>query len=168
MSQRCPHSHLRKQGVGTRTNRRCRRGFSLLEVILALAVLTGAIAVLGEVVGLALRNAEVSREMTQAQLLCESKLAEITAGILVPDPVEGAALQMPEDPLGAPTKWLYSIRRENTEEQGLDLVWVTVSQNLEAQKQPVQFSMCRWIPETGVETSQETGSEDLGTEETNE
>jgi general secretion pathway protein I len=62
-------------------------GFSLLEVILALAILTGAVAVLGEIVRLGIRNAQVARDTTQAQLLCESKLAEITAGIIPSDPV---------------------------------------------------------------------------------
>ena len=55
----------------------CRGGFSLLEVILALAILIGILAVLSELVGLGVRNARVARAMTQAQLLCESKLAEI-------------------------------------------------------------------------------------------
>jgi len=46
------------------------RGFSLLEVILSLAILGGAIAVLGEAARLALRNAEFTRDMARAQLLC--------------------------------------------------------------------------------------------------
>ena len=58
-----------------------RAGFSLLEVILAMAILAGAIAVLGEAGRLALRNAGYARDMAQAQLLCESKMAEIVTGI---------------------------------------------------------------------------------------
>ncbi len=65
-----------------------RAGFSLLEVILAIAIFAGAIAVLGEVSRLALRNAATARDLAQAQLLGETKLAEIASGITPPDPVE--------------------------------------------------------------------------------
>ena len=50
-------------------------------MILALTILAGAMAVLGEVSRLALRNADGARDLARAQLLAESKLAEIQAGI---------------------------------------------------------------------------------------
>ena len=65
-------------------------GFSILEVILALAILGGSIAVLGELASRGLHNAQVAADLAHAQLLCESKLAEITAGITFPDPVQNA------------------------------------------------------------------------------
>ena len=122
-----------------------RRAFSLLEVILALAILTGAIAVLGEIARLGLRNAQVARDKTLAQLLCESTLAEITAGITPPDPVQGAGLVMPEDLADGPPKWLYSIERADVDEDGLVAVRVTVAQNPQVTKRPVSFALVRWI-----------------------
>jgi prepilin-type N-terminal cleavage/methylation domain-containing protein len=64
--------------------RRRNAGLSLLEVILAIAILGGCIAVIGELVRLGARQAEEARELTTAQLLCESKLEEIAAGVSRP------------------------------------------------------------------------------------
>ncbi len=74
-----PHSALR-------TPHSCPPRFSLLEVVLALAILVGAIAVTGELVRLGTLSAASARDLTQAQLICESKLAEITSGITPPRP----------------------------------------------------------------------------------
>ena len=59
-----------------------RQGLSLMEVIIALAILGLALAAIGELIRVGARNAEVSRKRTTAQLLCENKLAEIKAGWL--------------------------------------------------------------------------------------
>src|SRR5687767_7391349 len=63
----------------SRSSRRpaSRAAFSLLEVILALTILVGAIVVLGELVRLGTMTAAGARDLTQAQLLCESKMSEI-------------------------------------------------------------------------------------------
>jgi general secretion pathway protein I len=116
-----------------------RRGFSLLEVILALAILAGTIAILGELVSLGVRNARAARDMTQAELLCESKMAEIAAGILLPEAVQSTACETDPD------NWLYSLAVEPTDQEGLLSVTVTVVQDLSPDKRPAQFSLVRWI-----------------------
>jgi general secretion pathway protein I len=125
-----------------------RKGFSLLEVILALAVLAGSLAVLGEAIRLGLHNAQVTRDLTQAQLLCESKLAEIAAGLTPSDPVQGARFDCVVG--DGQTGWLYSISRETMGEEGLLVVCVTVTQDLPPEKRPVQFALVRWIPDPAV------------------
>ena len=156
------------QSVGTRELcHKGREGFSLLEVILALAILTGSIAVLGEALRLGMRNAEIARDLTQAQLLCESKLAEIAAGIT-------PAVTVPNDKFDCVVGdgrigWLYSISLEATNEEGLQLVCVTVTQDLPPEKQPVECSLFRWIPDDSMEALAESETESFGTEEdTNE
>jgi len=160
-----------KRTVPLRTSHSRRRpsGFSLLEVILALAILTGAIATLGEVARLALRNAQIARDSTQAQLLCESKLAEITAGITLPDPITNVPLEttLAEDTTSgildeSEIGWLYSISLDYTDELGMVAVTVTVAQDLPEEKRPARFALVRWIPDPGLELSEET------TEETSE
>ena len=64
-----------------------KKAFSILEVILALAILTGAMAVLGELGRLGFRNAKSAQDLTKAQMLCESKMAEYTSGITAPQAV---------------------------------------------------------------------------------
>jgi general secretion pathway protein I len=119
------------------------RGFSLLEVILALAILGGAIAVLGEAARLALRNAEFTREMATAQLHCESKLSAIVAGIASASPIQRAVIERAA-PAGEPA-WLYSIERAPVGDEGLVSVRVTVTRDLPPEKHPVSFSLVRWI-----------------------
>ena len=131
--------------------RRSQGGFSLLEVIVALASLAGAIAALGQVARLAIKNARIARDMTYAQLLCESKLAELTAGILPLEPVEGAAVGDVEDE--APTEWLYSVGVEPIDGHGLMTIRVSVYQDPSFEKAPVEFSLTRWILDTSREPS---------------
>jgi len=120
-----------------------KRGFSLLEIILALAILTGAIAVLGELARLGLQNARLARDTTYAQLLCQSKMAEITSGAYHPEPIAGASLETSDSP--GDSEWLYSIELAQTDLEALLAVRVTVAQALAAEKRPISFSMVQWI-----------------------
>jgi general secretion pathway protein I len=54
-----------------------RRGFTLLEVMVALAVLAGAFMALAELGGSALRNHAYARDLSAATLLARGKLAEL-------------------------------------------------------------------------------------------
>ena len=55
-------------------------GFTLLEIILALAILAGSLAALGEVMRLADQNASMTRDESQAQILASSVMDELVAG----------------------------------------------------------------------------------------
>ena len=137
-----------------------RGGFSLLEVILALAILAGSMAVLGELARLGLQNAQIARDTAQAQLLCESKLAEITAGITPMQAVSDAEF---EEPVGDGTmKWLFSIDVQQTNCQGMSAVRVTVVQDLPEKKRPVDFSLVRWMLDPEVEAEESTETESTG------
>jgi general secretion pathway protein I len=137
-----------------------RAGFSLLEVILALAILAGSIAVLGEASRLALRNAEVARDTAKAQLLCESKMAEIVVGIV---PAESVGTTTFDETTTNSVEadepaWVYVIEIEPTDEEGLIAVRVTVTRDMPAAKQPVSFSLVRWLPDPNYTPSEEEGS----------
>jgi len=163
------HTIIPTRSVGTRARTRARSvgtrapsGFSLLEVILALAILVGAIAVIGELIATWTRAAGAARVLTQAQLLCDSKLNEITAGILIPDPVQGA-------PIETDMEWLYSIDLFPSDQNGIVAVKVTVYQDLPVERRPVTFSLVRWLQDPGIElpepedTSSAGGSSTSGT-----
>ena len=120
-----------------------RRAFSLLEVIVAMAILAGALVVLGELARMGMRNAEIAVQTTRAQLLCESKLAEATAAPELIQAVHRAPLELEFDP-GEP-EWLYSIEMINLEDGGLVAVRVTVVQNLPPGQRPIEVSLARWI-----------------------
>ncbi len=119
-----------------------------------MAILAMAIAALGELARQGMRNAAFARDTTQAQLLCESKMAEILAGIELPEPVIGAQIA-PQDLVDPydPVPWLYSIETAEVEEPGVIAVAVTVTQDLPPQKRPATFTLVRWITDPGIELS---------------
>lgn len=58
-----------------------RRGFTLLEVILALAIFVGAIAVLSRLLVVGVENAEMAEGQARAWLIAESRWAELESGV---------------------------------------------------------------------------------------
>jgi general secretion pathway protein I len=137
-----------------------RPGFTLLEVILALAILAGSLVVLGEVSRLALRNAASARDLARAQMLAETKMAEIEAGITTPDSIDNATFDAVSESLdsGEPA-WTYSIDSQSTDEDGLISVRVTVTRDQPAGQHPPKFTLVRWLPDPNYSASQ-TGEQD--------
>lgn len=124
--------------MNTRSRKTTRRGLSLLEVILAIAILGGCVAVLGELIRIGSRQAEEARELTTAQLLCESKLNEIASGILPPEAVSGAICETNPN-------WSYSVEVSPLDATDLIAVAVTVQQTQTTRLQPLSFSLVRWM-----------------------
>jgi prepilin-type N-terminal cleavage/methylation domain-containing protein len=121
-----------------------RRGFSLLEIILSLAILTGALVVLGEVARHAADSAHIAQDLSQAQLLCESKLGEIISGV---SPPESDDEQLQADNDDSPL-WSCSVDVEpvnNQTVQNLLAVTVTVTQNVPNETNPVTCTLTRWM-----------------------
>jgi general secretion pathway protein I len=128
-----------------------RRAFSLLEIILSLAILAGAVAVLSEVASNGLRQARIARDLSHAQLLCESKLAEIAAG-LVPAETQ-AESHFTEEEDSAAADWFYSIDVASAGETDLLSVRVTVRHQRNEQRSPVEFSLVQWMVDPELEMS---------------
>lgn len=116
-------------------------GFTLLEVILALVILGGALAIFGEVMQLANRNAVDARAETQAQLLAESVMDEILAGSIDASQANRQPLEVDDA-----TSWLYSVVIGTTDFEGVLPIEVTVEQDLERKFNPVKFRLLRWLP----------------------
>jgi len=62
-----------------------RRGLSLMEVILAIAILGGSLATIGQLIRIGARNAAEARDLTMAQLYAESQMNRFASGIEIPD-----------------------------------------------------------------------------------
>ncbi len=146
---------------GERAARHRRGGMSLLEVILAMVILAGAVVVLGEVARLSMANASAARDLARAQMLCESKMTEITSGVTAPT-------AMPSTPFDSDTEpaveddphWLFAIDSQQTDEEGLIAVRVTVTKDLPVEQHPVSFSLVRWMqdPNSTQSSSGTSGS----------
>jgi prepilin-type N-terminal cleavage/methylation domain-containing protein len=131
-----------------RVHSRNSRAFTLLEVILALVILGGALAIFGEVIQLANRAAVDSRTETQAQLSAESVMDEIIAGVRPSTSASRQSLDVNDT-----TPWLYSVNIATTETKGLSQLEVVVEQDMEPQLNPVKVRLMRWLP-TVSETSE--------------
>ncbi len=125
------------------------RGFSLLEIILSLAILAGSLAALGEVMRQADRHASLSGDETQAQIIASSIMDELISGYRPLTTQD----QMVYDPEMDPP-WVYSIAIENTNYLGLLAIRVSVEQQLDPQLQPARFELVRWLTNSEYISSQ--------------
>jgi type II secretion system protein I len=158
---RAIHTRFRLAARRRRRNAAGADAFTLLEVILSLAILAGAMAALGELGSQGFENARVTRDMAMAQLLCESKLAEITAGIIEPAAISGVYQNSDGTTFvsDGDVTWSYSIEVVTIDQDtGLLAVRVTVAQDLQpALIEP--FSLVRWVPDPYFEFSDESAAE---------
>jgi type II secretion system protein I len=139
-------------------------GFSLLEVVLALAILAGALAALGEVMRLGDQNAAAAADESRAEMLAESVMAEIMVGARAVGNVSGVVLPLEDDP-----QWAMSIEVQPTDYQELVAVHVSVAQQLDPQQQPARCDLVRWLPNPDYlpaetqQSSQQSSSSSTGT-----
>jgi len=124
-----------------------RRGLTLLETMLAIAILGLSLAAIGVLVRFGMRNAERARDGTTAQIIAESVMNEVAAGSL---PAQSIGLS-PYDPNN--NTWLVAINVAPLQNPPLPLVEVRVfvQQNLEQEKRPISFELVRWMPDPTVE-----------------
>lgn len=96
-----------------------RSGFSLLEVILAIAILGGSMVVIGHGFFLGYRSVRNARMIGTGNRLADSAMAEIAAGAVEPSSVSSK-------PIVGEEGWTYSIEVENAPVPGLLSTVVTV------------------------------------------
>ena len=128
------------------------RAFTLLEVILALAILAGSIAVIGEVMSVASRSAADAQAESEAQLLASSVMDEMLSGYV---PLTQQTRQPVESSSSIP--WVCSVTLAETSFVGLTSVEVLIEQDVEKQFRPVKYRLVRWFVEDS--SSEETEGE---------
>ena len=129
---------------------RARPAFTLLEVILALAILAGSVAMLGEIIRSASRSAANAEAETRAQLLASTIMDEMVSGISEPSEMSREPLDV-EDTV----PWIYSVSFERTEISDLTSVEVMVEQDLEKKFRPVKYRLVRWLPRISISSPEE-------------
>ncbi len=134
-----------------------RRGFSLLEVLLATGILIGSAIVLMELASIGMRHAASARDLSHAQLICQSKLNEIVAGVA---PAETVRPMPCEDDV----RWIYWVNVRPTERAGLVLLEVGVAQELTPRRQTNRFTLVRWIRDPKSQDDGAGGSSPLPTD----
>jgi prepilin-type N-terminal cleavage/methylation domain-containing protein len=132
-------------------NRSGRRGFSLLEVILALAIFTLALTAIGELMRLGLRNAALARDTTRAQTLAESVLNELASQAIEVTPVSDQVSEFDPD-------FQYSIQIAPVEVAGL-LSATVYARRVNSTNPNDGFTVTRWIPDPQYIAQQEAEAE---------
>lgn len=128
-----------------------RRGLSLLEVVLAFAILAVSFSMLGQLVTSGYRNAREAESMTEAQMIAQNVMEEFALGMLPPNPAAGVPVSMDNGMLmqlqEAP-RWEYSIDWEPAPVDGLVMVLVRVSRaNVDQAMYYDSFELARWMPD---------------------
>lgn len=152
-----------------------RAGFSLIEVIIATAILMGSAVVLARLAGMGREQSQKAALSTTAQQLCEQTLHELLAGLRplevsedspllpLPEPIPEQVEQSDITPQWAETTtpsstteaaeldetnpaWRHSIRMDLLPEMpGMWCLTVVVRQGDLTLARPVSFSLTRWI-----------------------
>lgn len=115
-----------------------RRGLSLFEVVIALAIFMASIAAIGQLISTGARSAVYSRLETQAVVRCESKLAEILAGITPTQQAGGGTFS--DDP-----SWSWTVSVASAQHENLFIVDVTVSHAANSGMGRVSYSLRRLV-----------------------
>lgn len=121
------------------------RGLSLLEVILALAILGLSMSAISQLFFLGARSASQATLRNEANILADTKMAELVAGILEPQSTGQTGIA--EAP-----GWVYSINIDDGEQPGLKVATVIVQ--TVGDQVPVSMSITRFISSELVEDAQ--------------
>jgi len=125
---------------------RKRRGLSLLEVILSIGILAMSLVAISELVTTGFRSASMSRLLSEAQMLCDTKMAEVAAGVLPLEAVAGASIEENEN-------WQYDVEINQGDIPGLLVVIVTVREA--SSSDPVEFYVTRFLPDPDFDPAAE-------------
>jgi general secretion pathway protein I len=134
------------------------QGISLLEVVLALSILAMAAAYLAQATHLATENAIRARTISQAEIVAESVINQIVAGVLPAQSVSWTGYVPPNSLAGGTgsSQWMYRIQTTGSEIRSMISVQVAV-QEVRAERalnDQADLTVVRWIidPQLGLDT----------------
>lgn len=145
-----PASNQAKFAQSMRRHRaeRARRGLSLLEVILSVAILGGSMAVIGNLYHLGYRSGLKSQLLNDANMIAGSTMAELVVGSI---PLESTGdAEVPNNP-----GWFYSVDIQDSMQAGLFLATVVVRRGDEQSAVPAAISIVRLIPDPDYEPEED-------------
>lgn len=142
----------------TATRTKKRDGFSLLEIMLSLAILGGSLAVLSRIMDTGVSAAIESRSLAQARLACQAKLSEVLmdAGSgIQPQTVISVPMESFDSSSTSPMN--YSVEVAPASIDGLLAIRVSVEvQNGTGTASIANYSLTRWAvdPALGLEQAE--------------
>ena len=101
-----------------------RNGFSLLEVLVATAMLFGCVVVLVQLANIGREHAQSADALAVAQMACYSKMNALLCGA---ERIE----TLNKEPMNDPPGWVLSVQTEEAEQEGVRVLRVTVAEEVE-------------------------------------
>ena len=139
-----------------------RRGLSLLEVLLALAILGVAMGILAQAMLNATNNGISAQRLATAQLLAESKISELQLGLLPLLSTDWTDLAIP----GNSDAWYYRIDVLPSETPNLTRLTVTVSNDPDSSRgRPLEYQLSRLMIDPALGLGQADPSAGGGTQD---
>ncbi len=126
----------RRRLLSARLNR---TGLTLLEVLISLAIFLGALAAISQLIGIGSRAAVQAQLRTQAMIKCQSKLAEVIAGV---QPMETVSLAAFEDDN---ENWKWSLNVEPGTYETLLKLTVTVQYSGKSETVATRYQITRQV-----------------------
>jgi general secretion pathway protein I len=139
---------INKRGTPLIAPRKSPSGLTLLEIILSIAILGVSMVVIGNMFYLGARSAMRARLRSDANILCDAKMAELAAGILPLSGVNGQTI--PENP-----QWSYSLDVQPSLQRGLLMATITVQQADANSSTPMSLSIVRFVPDPDYEPEED-------------
>jgi len=124
---------------------------SLLEVVLALAILAMSAAILASIARTATDNGLIAHRLATAQILAESKMAEVVTGAI---PLQGAVGWMPINDTVPSGVWYYQLQTESASRKDMVGVRLSVTDQAGMDENKEVFYIVRWMidPSLGLDT----------------
>ena len=138
-----------------------RAGLSLLEVILSLSILGISMIAVGHLFNLGFRSAADVQLRSEANMIADTTMAEIAAGVIDISAGGGAVEGNPE--------WQYEVSSQQSEQPGLLSVSLLVSRENDPDNN-VSVSLVRFVPDPNFEPAQSSaasGSSSSGSSSSN-
>jgi general secretion pathway protein I len=138
---------------------RINEGFSLLEILLALAILGGSLAVLSRIADTGMSAARESRDLAAARILCQTKLSEIlldSMSGISPQSESSVPFDVPFDSQSS-SVFQYSVDVQPAALDGLLAVRVLVeSLDSDGGSPRTRYALTRWVvdPTLGLEAAE--------------
>jgi general secretion pathway protein I len=123
----------------TRRDRKNRRGLTLFEIVLSLAILAGSLGAMANMIATGSRAATQSQLRTEAALMCETKLAEVMSGVEPMVPISGAPI------VGQTPEWTWRLELMPGPHMDLLMLQVSVIRQSEDRGSDVTSSLVRYV-----------------------
>jgi prepilin-type N-terminal cleavage/methylation domain-containing protein len=128
-----------------------RNGFSLLEILLSLAILGGSLAIIAQIADSGVSAAREARDLSLARILCQAKLSEVLLNATLgqtPQPVFDASAE-PFDSQSQ-TVFTYTIEIQPASLDGMLMIRVSTVAATSQGKQIASYSLDRWLIDPAI------------------